>query len=252
MNVRKHSPKSSVFTAEDVFLSLLGRTFRVCVLRKSVKNIYLRVSRDKEITLTVPKRTSEERVENFLKEKRGWLEKQLLKLENRKNLTGELSLPDGSVLYFLGQERVLQRLKAAKNEAKFFEDPFVIRLYLKDVSDDLLAIRTFRAGGRILLENLSHAYVDKWMSVFDEKGVSRPTIRIRKMRSLWGSCAYNKGVITLNENLLRADPTCIEYVVLHELTHFLYHAHDQRFYAFLSKHMPDWKQRKKKLNGEEK
>ena len=54
--------------------------------------------------------------------------------------------------------------------------------------------------------------------------------------------------ITLNEYLYSASPYCIKYVVLHELTHFLYTNHDKQFFDFISIHMPDWQERKNKLN----
>ncbi len=226
---------------------MLDRTIGIRVLYKPIKNVYLRVSPDKTITLSVPKRTSEEKVEAFLKDKRGWLEKQLRKMDRREDPNEEFSLSDGEIVRFLGQKRVLRRLRASKNETLFFSDPFEIRLCLKDPTDDALAHRTYRKDGRLVLENMIVACVDKWMPVFEKRKVPRPEIRVRKMRSVWGTCAYKKGVITLSENLLRAAPASIEYVVLHELTHFLYHAHDKAFYSFLSLHMPDWKARKTKL-----
>ena len=56
--------------------------------------------------------------------------------------------------------------------------------------------------------------------------------------------------ITLNEYLLKANIRCIQYVILHELTHLLYPNHSSDFYNFLTIHMPDWKDRKKQLDTE--
>ena len=237
---------------QTISLFVSGRTVSVAVLRKPIKNIYLRVTREGAVTLSVPKRTSEEKIERLLKEKRRWIERQIAKRENRKDLLSQPELADGSVLFFLGQKRVLRREKAAKNEVDFFSDPFEIRLRLKDPADNALAARVFKESRRLFLENLILSYVDRWMPFFEKRKVSRPEIRIRLMRSLWGSCAYRKGKITLNENLIHTDPKAIEYVVLHELTHFIYHGHDAAFYGFLSELMPDWKARKKLLSGEAK
>jgi predicted metal-dependent hydrolase len=57
-----------------------------------------------------------------------------------------------------------------------------------------------------------------------------------------------KGKIALNEYLLKADIRCIQYVILHELTHLIYPYHNSEFYNFLTIHMPDWKERKKQLD----
>ena len=68
------------------------------------------------------------------------------------------------------------------------------------------------------------------------------------MKTLWGSCSVNRNKVTFNQYLTKAKPACIEYVVLHELVHFLYPNHSKKFYDFLSSYMPDWKERKKVLD----
>ena len=53
-----------------------------------------------------------------------------------------------------------------------------------------------------------------------------------------------KGILTLNKRLLEAPRNCIEYVVMHELCHFIQPNHSKHFYSFLTMLMPDWKERK--------
>ena len=88
---------------------------------------------------------------------------------------------------------------------------------------------------------------EKVYPFFCEKGVKYPHIKFRKMVSRWGSCHPVKGIITFNTNLMYAPIECIEYVVLHEFTHFLEPNHSCRFYEELSKLCPDWKIRREKL-----
>ena len=78
---------------------------------------------------------------------------------------------------------------------------------------------------------------------------SKPELKIRKMQSCWGNCNRSKQIITMNEFLYKASPLCIEYIVLHELSHLIYPYHDKNFYNFIELHMPDWKERKKLLNS---
>ena len=75
-------------------------------------------------------------------------------------------------------------------------------------------------------------------------GVARPALRVRAMRSRWGSCHYTKGVVVLSSHLLAKPRAAVEYVVLHELCHFLHPDHSQAFYGLLASLMPDWRQRK--------
>lgn len=74
-----------------------------------------------------------------------------------------------------------------------------------------------------------------------------PEWRHRFMRSQWGSCSLS-GRISLNTHLIKMPPRLIRYVVLHELCHLQHHDHSRRFYALMSRHMPDWQARRTELD----
>lgn len=86
--------------------------------------------------------------------------------------------------------------------------------------------------------------------IIGKYGIEKPHTALRKMRTLWGSCSVKQETVTFNQYLIKAKPACVEYVVLHELVHFLYPNHSKQFYDFLSIQMPDWKERKKVLDLE--
>lgn len=91
--------------------------------------------------------------------------------------------------------------------------------------------------------------VEQWREVLGEKISFMPQVRIRDMKSCWGVCHPKKQYITLNSRLLSKPPQAIEYVVLHELVHFLYPDHQEGFHAMMKRLMPDYKQRKAMLRG---
>ncbi len=78
--------------------------------------------------------------------------------------------------------------------------------------------------------------------LFAARGIPKPQIKFRKMVSQWGNCRAAQGILTLNTNLRFVPPECIEYVVLHEFTHFLEQNHSKAFYAELEKVCPEYKQ----------
>jgi hypothetical protein len=78
-------------------------------------------------------------------------------------------------------------------------------------------------------------------------GARMPEWRHRFMRSQWGSCSLS-GRISLNTHLIKMPPRLIRYVVLHELCHLQHHDHSRRFYALMSRHMPDWQARRTELD----
>ena len=65
---------------------------------------------------------------------------------------------------------------------------------------------------------------------------------------MWGNCQPKRKILTFNYTLVKAPIDCIEYVVAHEFTHFLYADHSKLFYNQLAAIMPDWKARQTELN----
>jgi len=65
--------------------------------------------------------------------------------------------------------------------------------------------------------------------------------RLRKMKRQWGNC-NQRGMITINSQLIRYPLTCIDYVMVHELTHLKHLHHGRAFYQLLEQVMPDWRQ----------
>ncbi len=94
----------------------------------------------------------------------------------------------------------------------------------------------------VILESCRRIY-----PYFQAKGVKEPTIKFRNMVSCWGNCRAERGILTFNKNLCFAPKECIDYVVMHEFTHFLQPNHSKAFYEELEKICPDWKQCRKKL-----
>ncbi len=81
---------------------------------------------------------------------------------------------------------------------------------------------------------------------FADIASAKPALKIRRMKTRWGSLS-TRGSMTLNLELIKAPPECIDYVVVHELCHLLHHNHGKGFYGLLESKMPDWKQRKFRL-----
>lgn len=73
-----------------------------------------------------------------------------------------------------------------------------------------------------------------------------PPLRLRAMRGRWGSCSA-RGTLTLNTHLIKAPRRCIDYVLFHEAAHLREMNHSPRFYALLSRIMPDWKNVRREL-----
>lgn len=98
-----------------------------------------------------------------------------------------------------------------------------------------------RAALRVLLDELT----GKWAARVGETGVSW---KLRRMKTLWGCCHWRDRYIVFNEELAHAPRELVEYIVVHEYTHFAVHGHGPRFYALMDERLPGWKERRKRLN----
>jgi len=74
-----------------------------------------------------------------------------------------------------------------------------------------------------------------------------PEIVMKNYKASWGKCYFERNKVCFNNYLVHVDKRLIDYVVVHELCHFLHHNHSQRFYNEIGKRMPDYRERIKEL-----
>ncbi len=88
--------------------------------------------------------------------------------------------------------------------------------------------------------------IAKWS---DRLGVLMPRWGIRLMKTKWGSCNTEKGLVWLNLDLAKKPLAALDYVILHEMAHFVSPRHDDLFLSTLNRHMPGWRQIRTDLNA---
>lgn len=100
----------------------------------------------------------------------------------------------------------------------------------------------------VALKGLLEELNDKWSFELRQFNVRWD---VRKVSSFWGSCKWGSRRITYNEELAHAPRELVEYVVIHEYTHFDAHDHGPRFYALMDERLPGWQALRKRLNKRE-
>lgn len=234
---------------KEVYLGPINGMIKVQIHRKSIKNVHLKVFRSFKVTLSVPESVPDKWIEEFLSQRTQWIDSQILKYKKSSGYNNLSDIRNGSSTQFLGKDMRILKQNSPKNNI-FIEDK-EIKVFLKN-TDDEVALRNlfskwWRKTAKSIFENETDFYYDK---IFKKYGIEKPTVCVKKMKTMWGSCTPDKSKITLNEYLLKADIRCIQYVVLHELTHLIYPNHSNDFYNFLTIQMPDWRERKKQLDTE--
>ena len=213
--------------------------------KKSIKNMYLKVSPPLgRVYISAPKRMTYETIYNFALSKIDWVRKQKLKYENILP-ESELQYQSGERLYFEGIPYTLEVLETInKREIQLIEKKMT--LWIKEGSTKDQRAEEINKWYREQLSKRLPSLISKWE---DRIGVHVNDVRIRNMKTRWGSCNINKKRIWLNLQLVTKSPECLEYVVVHELVHLLEKSHNHIFKGYMDKYLPEWRIRKMKLNG---
>lgn len=234
---------------KELYLSPRNGSVKVQIFRKKIKNVHLKVFRSLTVYLSVPEQVPNEWIDDFLYQRVNWIDDQITKYKKASGYNNLVDIRNGSSTQFLGKDMRIIKEASQVNCVKIDEKRVII--CLKNTDDEELLQKVFLKWWRESAKKVFQEEVDSIYSrVFKKYNIRKPNVCIKKMKTLWGSCSPKKTRITLNEYLLKADVRCIQYVVLHELTHLLYPNHSKDFYAFLTVQMPDWKERKMQLDTE--
>ncbi len=224
-----------------------GKKIEYNLLRKKVKNINLRIKSDGSVNISANSRVSCEYIDKFLLLHQDFILNALARFEvKRANTPKPQSYNDGELVAVLGRKIPLVVVKSSKNEVSFQKDGLV--LAVKDINDIEMKKKTLDKFLRELCRETVSGLCMKVYPIFKKYNVEFPELKFRAMVSRWGSCQSEGGILTFNYALVHAPIPCIEYVVMHEFTHFLHPDHSSAFYARLTSFMPDWKDRKKVLD----
>lgn len=211
------------------------------IVKKDVKQINIKVRPSGEVILTAPTKTSSEHIEYVIKKRTEWIDKKLaFYKEHQLKVTREYV--SGENFCYLGRNYRLKVIESLDEGVKLQRG--YLEVFVKDKSD---VKRKKQLVKRWYIEKAEIHFlkaIEKYKPIVKREIAH---IRIREMKTRWGSCNPIKGYINLNLELIKKPTSCIEYVVFHELAHLVYANHSTKFYNYLTLFMPDWKKRKERL-----
>lgn len=117
-----------------------------------------------------------------------------------------------------------------------------------DMGAENAEIRHFTEEDRNRCNEKVVAAINVFYPRFSKYGIQMPKISLRAMKTRWGSCTPGKGTIRFNLLLADKPQECVEYVVVHELSHLVHANHSRDFWNVVEEILPDWKERKRLLN----
>lgn len=174
------------------------------VRNRRARNLAIRIGRNGSVRVTVPGYMSLKKAETFVFSKGGWILEKIGQQKKKEN--GALAIREG--------ENILVRDKKISLKLKAGEDGIEDALW------------------RILLEEASDYLPGRVKELALRHGLDYSGVKVRKMKSRWGSCTAKNG-INLNSWLVMLPDYLSDYVILHELAHTRHHDHGKRFWDLL-------------------
>lgn len=199
-------------------------SYEVVVLKKKNKNAYIRV-KENIIEVIVPIYYTDKMINSLISDNKEGIFRMLKKASKFEQMN------EG--FWYLGNrydviETPLYNLEFSNN-----------KLYVKNM-DELN--KFIKKEAKVLFQER----LDYWYSIFEEN-IPVPILRIRKMKTRWGVCNRKSNTVTLNLELMKYTIDKLDYVVIHELSHFIHFNHSESFWKLVSKYCPNYKNIRKEL-----
>lgn len=197
--------------------------YNVIIKRKNNKNTYIRVDENKNIVVTTNYFVTNNKIKQILDNNINFL---------KKNLSKEKK--DG--FYLMGKKYDI-----------------IVDEKIKDVEilDDVIKVNNLKklnSWYKMKILSIFKDHLDFYYNKFDEN-IPYPILKIRSMKTRWGVCNRKVNSVTLNLNLVKYDSFCLDYVIIHELSHFVHFNHSKSFWNTVSKYCPNYKEIEKKLKN---
>lgn len=198
--------------------------YEIEVIRKSNKNTYLRV-KDGKIVVTTNYLVSNSKVEKLIRDSTAFINMNLDKdIARKKDTSFKLFGNIYDIIYGFPNTEI--------DESK---------IYTKD--DKTLNKYLYK-----YIKNTYEERLNYWYNSFEEQ-IPIPNLKIRKMTSRWGVCNIKNHNVTLNLELSKYKIDALDYVIVHELSHFIHPNHSKNFWLLVGKYYPKYKEVRKYLKN---
>lgn len=218
----------------------------VSVSKKNIKNMHLYVKPpDGRVVVSAPDGLSDESIELFVRTKIGWIRRQQEKFEKQPRQTAR-EYVSGEALYVWGRQYYLVVNYSSKGNSLVLDGDRAI-LTVRAESTIEQRERYVNEWYRAILKEEVERVLPKWERI---TGLHPSSWQTKNMSTRWGTCNVSSKKIWLNLQLAKKTPECLEYVIVHELSHLVEKSHNERFVSLMDEYLPNWREIRKSLNGQ--
>lgn len=219
----------------------------MAVVRKAIKNLHLGVyPPNGRVRVATPFAVSDEAVRLAVVSKLGWIKRQRARFVAQPRQSRR-EMVSGESHYFQGRRYRLRVVKSGGAAKIVRRNNSTLELQVRPETTAEQRQRILQQWYRQHLRALIPLLLEKWQTIL---GVRANEFGIKKMKTKWGTCNIEARRIWVNLELAKKPASCLEYIVVHELTHLLERNHTERFTAIMDRHLPSWRMSRKELNSE--
>ena len=212
--------------------------YTVLVTKKRIKNLYLRVL-PQGITVSAPLRASDADISRFVLSRADWIDQQT----QRQATLVPRGYRNGDTLPFFGKELTL-RLVPCTGRTRIEQNGDTLTLAIRQDASEEARKKAVDGWYRAALYEASGAMLP---AIERTVGKRAGELKVRDMKTRWGTCNIKTALITLNLRLAEKPAECLRYVLTHELCHLHEAGHGERFWKRMDAYYPDWKRVRKLL-----
>lgn len=217
----------------------------VHVVRKDIKNLHLAVyPPDGRVRVAVPKHITDDNVRLAVVSKLHWIKNQQKDFQQQARQT-ERQYVSGECHYHFGKRCRLVLVERVGRHGVELKQSGRLTLYVNPGTTVANRERLLDEWRRSELKRHAAELLGKWQPIIGQQVAH---CGIKKMRTRWGSCNSEKRNIWLNLELSKKPLECLEYILVHEMVHFLERGHNDNFRYYMDRYMPNWRSAKARLN----
>jgi predicted metal-dependent hydrolase len=214
------------------------------VVRKPIKHVHLSVyPPDGQVRISAPEGMALDTIRLYVITRLGWIKGQQRKIRTQARETPREYL-DRESHYVWGKRHLLQVVQVDAAPTVKLKHA-TLELHARPHGDAVRRAEILDRWYREQIKAATPALLKKWQAVM---GVQANRLVVRRMKTRWGSCNPETGLIRLNTDLARKPPVCLEYILVHELAHLIEPTHNAVFQALMEKFMPSWRRVRDELN----
>lgn len=211
------------------------------VVRRRQKNMYLTVRPDGTLRVSCPTGTSDAEIGRFVSAQSRWLRKRLAAVSQMRDEQAKNNAGETAALW--GRTLPLTVAHGRPYGARLNGGGILLNTPQNSADDERNEL--LRSFLRAQLNAAIPPLLARWQPAL---GVRASSWRVRDMTTRWGSCNTRTGRLCFNLRLAAKDPRCLEYVVVHELSHLIVASHSPAFWNCVARCLPDWRQRRALTN----